>query len=219
MKNLHAEQIRRRAKQYARHHPLCANQYGIQSYQLFEQDEVQSLSWWHDFSFVLNDYHVHVAWVHPRTAYREKVRDEARLKVASLWSDEGSFNVVATQYCRRGNSRKAAVLQTVDLSSNDRYYEALFDEEEKLARASDAEVRPFIRTQWTTYGRSVDLCVPMEIHGMPDLGCLARLARRLLKRETSLDHEYPEYVYSRTGWIEEEVAHVPGILPNVRRVW
>lgn len=49
----------------------------------------------------------------------------------------------------------------------------------------------------------VDICVPIEIRSPEEARALVSLARRLLKRETTLEREFPGYGYGRENWLAE----------------
>lgn len=97
------------------------------------------------------------------------------------------------------------------------YYDALLQEESRIARDSTNGViiTPRMTTEWTNWSRFVRICVPIEVRGVNDLHSLAELTKRLLKRETSLETEFPGYVYYQRNWVSEieESAHV-GLLSH-----
>ena len=47
------------------------------------------------------------------------------------------------------------------------------------------------------------LVAPLEVRNEGELAVVARLVRRLMLGETTLDTEFPGYRYSRTDWLRE----------------
>lgn len=218
MKNRHYEQSRRFARQYAMSHPLRLNRYGVRAYHSYEGLDPGRMAWWDDFAFILNSYHVCVAWIHPRMAYEDRISEAAMSAVDSLWVDDERMKIGATQYRRVGRSRKKLISHDISFSDNHEYFDALSREEQRLSVESNVQVRPYIKPKWTRYHRFVSLCVPVEVRSEADLGMLARLTKRLLKHETTLETEFPGYVYSKEDWVREGLAGAGGSSLHVHRV-
>ncbi|NOS96906.1 MAG: hypothetical protein HOP25_00335 [Methylotenera sp.] len=52
----------------------------------------------------------------------------------------------------------------------------------------------------TKLSHFVELCAPIEVRNEQDLIILANLVRKLLKRETTLEKEFPDYIYTKDNW-------------------
>lgn len=68
----------------------------------------------------------------------------------------------------------------------------------------DLVVRPSMSVKTLATGTGIDLCVPIEIYNEDDIRKLAVLAKKLLKRETTLAVEFPDYQYDRSIWLKEQ---------------
>ena len=53
--------------------------------------------------------------------------------------------------------------------------------------------------------RFVDLCVPIEVRTEQDLMKIVNLTRKLLKRETTVENEFHNYLYTREYWCLENL--------------
>ena len=72
----------------------------------------QVLSWWDDVAFIMGDYRVAVAWVHPRTVYSDQIGTVAQSMIDEVQAGIRREPVYKTV----GKSRKKAVLFKVDFS-------------------------------------------------------------------------------------------------------
>ncbi len=66
---------------------------------------------------------------------------------------------------------------------------------------------PFIHNEWFTNGYFVNLCAPIEVRSIQDLTVLVDLVKRLLKRETTLEQEFPHYTYTKEQWMAEKLQN------------
>lgn len=226
MKNRHYENLKKCAKQYHRNSRVQRFQNGIVIRHRYDEQNPEKLSWWDDVLFVLNDYLVNVAWVHPRYAYKSEVEQQAfdncePIRVAhteSIKDTIGSMdNRASPNYVRVGKSRKKIRSYTMNSMRESSYYDALLQEESRIARDSNNGViiMQKMTTEWTNWSRFVHICAPIEVRCVNDLHSLAGLTKRLLKRETSLETEFPGYVYDQKNWVSEieESTHV-GLLSH-----
>ncbi|MFT3848541.1 MAG: hypothetical protein QM739_07610 [Propionivibrio sp.] len=69
------------------------------------------------------------------------------------------------------------------------------------AEGIDFIVYPDIHIQRYPWGIGVDLCIPVEVRNTADLGALAGLAKRLVRRETSIVQAFPSYQYDMDDWL------------------
>lgn len=54
--------------------------------------------------------------------------------------------------------------------------------------------------------RFVEVVAPVEVRNAAELAALADLVRRILKGETTLEREFPGYVYGKAQWAAEGLA-------------
>jgi hypothetical protein len=163
------------------------------------------LSWWEDVSFILSDYLVQVAWIHPRMAFKDRAEEDAHKKVAHL--DRGADDFMGQSkpnYVKVGRPRKKIISRTLTgpLLSSDwmQAFDAAYAE---TLKESDFHITPFIKAEWVQHGRFVEICAPIEIRSEGDLMALINLVRKFLKREATLEQEFADYVYARDEWIAE----------------
>jgi hypothetical protein len=200
MKNAHIERLRRQAKETHRH---AAEAYGLDGVAQIYEFRAEP-TWWTDTAFVLNDYRVAVAFVHPRMVYEDKVEELALERVAHLYTDRWAGDLTP-RYVKVGRSRKKIVgYVRQSRSANDPWLSALDAEEDRLRTEADFVIAPFLHSHWTRHSRFVKFCAPLEIRNEQDLIGVAHLAKRLLKRETTLDAEFPGYVFTRSDWLSSQ---------------
>lgn len=170
----------------------------------YDEADIAKLSWWEDVSFIISDYLVQVAWIHPRMAFKDRAED-AHKKVARLdRGADGFMGQSKPSYVKVGRSRKKIISRTLTgpLLSSDwmQAFDAAYAE---TLKESDFQITPFIKAEWVQHGRFVEICAPIEIQSEGDLMALINLVRKLLKCETTLEQEFADYVYARDEWIAE----------------
>ena len=124
-------------------------------------------------------------------------------------------------YVKVGRSRKKIKSYTMNREPDDGYYAALQNEEIRLARdpKNGVVIVPSLRAEWTNWSRFVCICAPIEVRGVDDLHKLADLTKRILKRETTLEQEFPGYTYTQKDWIAEfQDSDVIGVLSHAVNV-
>ncbi|WP_423023785.1 hypothetical protein [Undibacterium sp. Ji42W] len=140
------------------------------------------------------------------------MKDEAHKRVAHLdlhdWDIDGATPIYKTV----GKSRKKVAFREWQPTVNDTWRESFEKALAELHQIEDFNIEPYLNVKWTRRSRFVELCVPMEVRSEDDLAILANLAKRLLKREASLNDEFPGYVYRRSDWeqdmlVNEKSAH------------
>ena len=205
MKNRYQENLKKSAKLYHRNERNSNFIKGLIQYQ-YDDESSTSLSWWCDVDFILNDYRVVVAWIHPRQDYQYYIESEAKKSVAHLGTSiDDIFNKSTPNYVKVGQSRKKIVSYTMH------NFPKLSDEIEtahklalqKTQHSNDYHAKPYIKTAWLTHGYFVEICVPIEICGVDDLLKLVTLVKRLLKRETTLEIEFSDFAYTRKQSLAE----------------
>ncbi|MFT4171133.1 MAG: hypothetical protein QM639_01130 [Rhodocyclaceae bacterium] len=212
MKNRHIEQLRRKMRDFHRHHAWRLDG-GLYIPHEYPQDEAGKLSWWDDVGFVLNGRRVLVFWRHPRCVYRDAIEAQAMAEVPepavpSTFEKFLAGQEPGTKHWRMvGRSRKKVVGETMPQSSDEwqGFYDAVSKRQGELERTGlDLDVVPSLRVGWCPTATTVDLVAPIEVRSEADVRVLAALARRLLKRETTIADEWPGYCYGRKAWGEEQ---------------
>ena len=84
------------------------------------------------------------------------------------------------------------------------YYDALIAMTNKLRRAGiDFDVHASWHRKRLSWATGVELVAPLEVRTKEELKTVASLARRLLRGETSLDREFPNYCYGKDQWLAD----------------
>jgi hypothetical protein len=205
MKNSYQEKLKISAKVFHKNNRGEKFTNGVIIWHQYDEANTTKLSWWEDVSFILNDYLVQVAWIHPRMAFKDRAEDDAHRKVAHLdRGADGFMGQSKPNYVKVGRSRKKIISRTLTgpLLSSDwmQAFDAAYAE---TLKESDFQITPFIKAEWVQHGRFVEICAPIEIQSERDLMALINLVRKLLKRETTLEQEFADYVYARDEWIAE----------------
>ncbi len=204
MKNKYFERLRKAAKQHHRNDRSARFKGGIIVFHTYELVAPDDLTRWDDVEFILNNYRVNVFFVHPRMRYHDLVVDEAHRLTAHLAPDD-LFGEATPVFKKVGRSRKKLAGHRTGRIGNDEWVNALSSEEARLMREADYRIEPSIKSSWCSYARCVRLCAPVEVRNEADLRTLANLTKRLLKRETTLDIEFPGYAYTKEDWINERM--------------
>ena len=105
-------------------------------------------------------------------------------------------------YKKLGRSRKKIASWTQRPSSEEfkRYFALLMETERQVGAEVAFEVRPSIKTGWYDWCKGVSLCAPFEVRSEADLKALTQIARRLVKRESTLGEEFGDFVYRQPDW-------------------
>ena len=86
----------------------------------------------------------------------------------------------------------------------DQYYDAIDAMANKLQRDGiDFDVRASWYRKRLSWATGVELVAPLEVRNKEELKVVANLARRLLRGETSLDLEFPNYCYDKNHWLAD----------------
>jgi hypothetical protein len=191
-------------KQYHRNHPWRLEN-GL--YIPHAYPKLQQLSWWDDVGFILNRRRVMVWWVHPRMKYTEAIGEMA-------WKEAGTppvdgrdlFEPSEKIWKKVGRSRKKVVgYSGSPLPDAQREFYAKLEaiEIRMESEGIDLEIRPSISVKTISWCTGIDLCIPIEVRSKEEISALAMLAKRLLKGETTLGNEFPDYQYGRDEWLAE----------------
>lgn len=205
MKNSYQEKLKMSAKVFHKNNRGEKFTNGVIIWHQYDEADMTKLSWWDDVSFILNDYLVQVAWIHPRMAFKDRAEVDAHKKVAHLDTGvDGFMGQFKPNYVKVGRSRKKMISRTLtgSLLSSD-WMQAFDAAYAKTLKEADFQITPFIKTEWVQYGLFVEICAPIEVRSEQDLMALVNLVRKLLKRETTLAQEFADYTYARDEWIAE----------------
>lgn len=211
MKNRHFEYMRRKMREYHRHHPWRLDG-GLFIHHEYPHGKANKLSWWDDVGFILNGRRVIVNWLHPRRAYLDAIEQQAFDDVPapstpSTFEKFLSGQEPGTKHWRKlGRSRKKVVGERMPKTADEwvAFYDAVNERQDELERAGiDLDVVPSMRVGLCSTATTVDLVAPVEIRSEDEIRALAMLAKRLLKRETSVAAEWPGYSYGRDAWLLE----------------
>lgn len=110
------------------------------------------------------------------------------------------------QWKKIGRSRKKVVsylFRPTPDSMQDYYAKLRAIESRMELEGIDLVVRPSISVKRLAWCTGVELCIPFDVRTDEEVRTLAWLARRLLKNETTLTHEFPSYKYGRAEWLAE----------------
>jgi hypothetical protein len=65
------------------------------------------------------------------------------------------------------------------------------------------EVRPSMSIGWNSWCKGLSLCAPFEVRSEAELLALTHIARRLVKRESTMQQEFGDYVYRQADWLAD----------------
>jgi hypothetical protein len=203
MINKFIEQQKIRARQY--HRQKCSNfTDGIISYHLYDQMKPDTLTFWDDAVFIVNDYRVSLSWTHPRLHYQELIEEEARHRTEGQRPDFDVFTNAVSNYKRIGQSRKKLVSPT--FTSDDRmrpYFDLLKATESVVEKEVPFIVEPFMKIKWHDWAKGMELCLPFEVRSVRDLKALTDIARKLVMRKTTLYDLCGDSVYTQADWLRD----------------
>lgn len=213
MKNRHIEFLRRKAREcYRVQSKKLVN--GLYIPHLYPKNKSsKKLSWWCDVGFGMSGRMVFVNWRHPRSVYHSAIEQQA-LEEVTPPSKKSTFEVSPSEQApsknlirRLGRSRKKVLVQSMPKLTEEweNYYFAVEAREQELSRLGiNFIVTPSIQIHHHLTGMFVDLVAPIEVRNLQDVQSLARLAKRLLKRETSIADEWPQSKYGHDDWLAEK---------------
>jgi len=219
MKNRQFELRRRLARQYHRNKHGDLFEQGILVRHDYGDVDPNSPSWWDDVMFILGRVRINVAWRHPRDVYRGMIEDAAMKAVEHLSEKiEGDlFAGAEKSYKKLGRSRKKVLSYTTQSRPGaQEWFDALRVEEERLSATAEFTVAPSFKTELLDWCRFVSIVVPLEVRHAGELRALADLVRRILKGETTLELEFPGYIYGKAQWVADGLAGQPLYLVSHR---
>lgn len=223
MKNPHYESLGRRMRAYHRARPWRLSEGGLYIPHAYWNMTPQSLSYWDDVGFILNGRRYMVWWRHPRDLYKARIEDlawdEAGDDPQDDWLTEGG----TTNYKRVGKSGKRKKVSSYTSRSpseaQQQYYDQLSHIEGRLKKEGiDLEVRLSWKWERLTWAMGVTLVAPLEVRNEQELAEVARLARKLVLRQTTLEQEFPGFVYDRASWLEDQRRQQTTFAANIASV-
>lgn len=205
MKNRAIEAMKQRAKLYHRNKRDGEFTNGIIVRHLYYDMTPVTPTMWDDAVFIVNDYRVALWWVHPRYQYHQLIEEEARRRIAHLRPDSDPFADMTPNFKKLGRSRKKIVSWTQRPSSDEflRYHDLLTDMERQVGQEVTFEARPSMRIAWHSWCKGLSLCAPFEVRSEADLLALTHIARRLVRRESTLVQEFGDFVYRQADWLAD----------------
>lgn len=212
MKNRQLESRRRLARQYHRNRRGDQFERGILVRHDYGEFDPSGLSWWDDVQFVLGGLRVAVAWRHPRCVYQGMIEDAAMEVAHHLREkiDGDLFEGAEKSYKKVGRSRKKVQSYMMPRRPGEQVWlDALRAEEARLSKEAEFSVVPFLKVETLAWCRFVEIVAPMEVRNVAELRRLADLVRHILKGGTTLEREFPGYVYDKAQWISEGLAERP----------
>ncbi len=205
MKNRAIEALKQRAKLY--HRNKLGDQFtnGIIVRHLYSDMTPETLTFWDDAALIVSDYRVALWWVHPRYQYHDLVEEEAMRRIAKLRQESDPFSDRTPNYKNLGRSRKKIVSWTHKPTTEEwrNYFSLLVDTERQVEQEVAFEVRPFMKIAWYSWSKGLSLCAPFEVRSEEDLLALTHIARRLVKRESTLMDEFGDYAYRQADWLAD----------------
>jgi len=203
MKNRFIEQQKHRARQYHRQKSYHFID-GIISRHLYDYMGSGRLTFWDDAVFTINDYRVALWWTHPRLHYSELIEEEARKRVEHLRPEFDLLKNAVPNYQRIGRSRKKIISWTTRRDEKmTQYYKFLAAAVRQVEVEISFEVRPSLSITWCNWAKGMELCLPFEVRSVDDLKALTEIARRLVRRKTTLEAECGGYIYTQADWMKD----------------
>ena len=209
MKNPHYEFLGRRMREYHRTHPWGLSEGGLYIPHAYWDMGPESLSFWDDVGFILNGRRVIVWWQHPRDLYRNAIESLAMEEAGDDHQDAWLFEGGTQNYKKVGKSgkrKKPSSYTSREMSAEQRlYYDTVFQIEGRLIREGiDHQVSLSWKWERLSWATGVSLVAPLEVRNEKELAEVARLARKLVLRETTLAQEFPDFVYDRSSWLADQ---------------
>ncbi|TCT11070.1 hypothetical protein [Paralcaligenes ureilyticus] len=191
------------------YHRQCkwAMEDGIYAPHSYEETPPDAWSWWDDVGFILGGRRVIVWWIHPRQSYADEIGERAWSEAGDPPREGGFFGDSTPNYKRVGRSRKKIISYTRQPAQGElrQYYDKLDAVTKRLQHDGiDFEVSPSWRRERLSWATGVALVAPLEVRNEAELKTVADLARRLLRGETTLDREFPDYCYGKEQWLAEQ---------------
>ena len=85
-------------------------------------------------------------------------------------------------------------------------YQEMIDD---AAMKAEFSVMPSFKVEMVSWCRFVKIVAPIEVRHVEELRMLAKLVLSILKGETTLEQEFPGYMYGKAQWVSEGLADQP----------
>lgn len=206
MKNAKFELFGRTQRQFHRSHPWNLSPGGLYVEHSYADTNPGDLSWMDETGFVLNHRRVIVSWRHPRLVYSTTIADLSQKEAGDAPATNWLRDHFTASHKPVGKSRKKIVEYVLrDFPEEaERYFDKCQDIYKRLmAEGIELDVSPFWKRERMMHGDWITLVVPMEVRNKIELALVAKLARRLMLGQTTLEAEFPGYQYGRADWLRE----------------
>lgn len=205
MKNPFIEKKRQHAKQYAQNWQRQLNLQGNYLPHAYPETERKQFGWWDDVFFKLGSQIVEVWWIHPRLHYQNLCGNLVDTQLEMPKHYIGMFGEKV--YMPVGKSRKKVKYYRSGDNPYKAEWEQYFKQREILLNQalnqSDFVVYPSIEVEQLNWCRGVNLCLPIEAVDEQSVNEMAKIAKSLLLRETTLAELFPDYAYTKENWQQE----------------
>lgn len=206
MKDPRLERMALLQRQHHRNNPWPLSQDSLYIPHCYKSMRPDALSWGDDVGFIVNRRKVFVGWAHPRCEYAEEICNRAILLAGEDPRDGWVLDGITPQYKKVGLSRKKLVNYLCRSPSDEQleYIERKRSIERRLSQEGIAH-RVYCswkrqRREWATH---IFLVAPLEVRNEVELAQVAKLARRLLLGQSTLEAEFPNYCFSKADWLSE----------------
>lgn len=182
---------------------------GIYAPHSYAGTQPDALSWWDDVGLILGDRRVMVWWIHPRQRYADEIEEQARLEAGEPPREGGLFGNAKPNYKCVGRSRKKIVSYTTQPTQGElrQYYDRLGQTIKRLQHDGiDFDVKLSWHRERLPWATGISLVAPLEVRSEEELKSVADLARQLLRNQTTLEQEFPDYRYGKDQWLAERVS-------------
>lgn len=212
MKNKRFERNRVDAKKYLkkwwRRRELT--ELGNAIYHVYDNPENKKTEgWWDDVAFVMGSQVVSVWWIHPRMAYHDKCSNLAQKATDEVMTypsgDLFDGSTKNYRYLGKNKKRKKIVSHTMaPINESYRiYFDKLHEFEAKFQKTGDVVIKPHMKVEQLHWCRGVSICMPVEAIDLISVEAMAELVKKILRGETTLEKEFPDYTYTKDDWNRE----------------
>lgn len=207
MKNAKFELFGHMQRQFHRNHPWRLSPGGLYIRYSYTETKPDDLSWRDDVGFILNRRRVIVWWKHPRLVYSDAIEDLSWKEAGDAPEDDWFHDDRTASHKRVGKSRKKIVGHFLRefTAETEQYFKKHRDIEKRLqAEGIELDVSLSWKRERMKSGDGISLVAPMEVRNGTELALVAKLARRLILGQTTLEAEFPGYRYGRADWLREQ---------------
>lgn len=206
MKQARLEAMGRTQKEYHRTHTWHLSTGGLYIPHAYWDMTPVSLSYWDDVGFILNGRRVIVWWEHPRYVYQAAIWSQVWREVGDGPQDNWLTEEMMEDVKPSGRSprKRTSITEYAPSPARVAYHERLNSTFSRLtAQGIECEVSVSWKRTRMSWATGVSLVTPMEVRNETELAEVAKLAKRLLKQETTLKEEFAGFCYGRNDWLRE----------------